>query len=420
MTIFVLQDANVLDPRHGQYLEGVDIVVVDGRIAEMGKGVRIPAGAQACYRLGGLTVMPGLIDCHVHVLASHMNLGLVARMHSTLSIISALPILQGMIERGFTTVRDAGGADWALAQASEKGMITAPRIFPSGKALSQTGGHGDFRPRSDRDLMEMPCACAWRAGAIGRVVDGVDAVRIAAREELTMGASQIKVMASGGVASPIDPIGNMGYSVAELQAIVEEAAGWQTYVMAHAYTPQAISRAIKVGIRTIEHGNLIDEATARQAKDAGTYLVPTVVTYEALANEGPELGLPADSLAKVETVRTAGKDAIAMLHRVGVKMGYGSDLLGPSQRHQASELRIRAEIIGNLAALQSATTVAAEILNRDDLGVVKPGALADLLIVRGDPLQDIGLLADQSEHVSEHLLAVMKDGLFITNTLQSC
>jgi len=222
------------------------------------------------------------------------------------------------------------------------------------------------------------------------------------------------------VAKVATDAGRLADAAAELQAIVEEAAGWQTYVMAHAYTPQAISRAIKVGIRTIEHGNLIDEATARQAKDAGTYLVPTVVTYEALANEGPELGLPADSLAKVETVRTAGKDAIAMLHRVGVKMGYGSDLLGPSQRHQASELRIRAEIIGNLAALQSATTVAAEILNRDDLGVVKPGALADLLIVRGDPLQDIGLLADQSEHVSEHLLAVMKDGQFITNTLQSC
>jgi len=411
----------VLDLCQGQWIEGVDLVVVDGRIADMGKGLKAPGDVQASYGLKGLTVMPGLIDCHVHVLASHMNLGLVARMHNTLSLISAMPILQGMVARGFTTVRDAGGADWALAQAAEKGMITAPRIFPSGKALSQTGGHGDFRPRSDRDLMEVSCACAWRAGALGRVVDGVDAVRTAAREELTMGAAQIKVMASGGVASPIDPIGNLGYSVAELKAIVEEAANWQTYVMAHAYTPQAISRAIDVGIRTIEHGNLIDEATALQAKNAGTYLVPTVVTYEALANEGPDLGLPAEALAKVETVRTAGKEAIAMLHRVGVKMGYGSDLLGPSQRHQATELRIRADIIGNLAALQSATTVAAEILNRsDDLGVIRPGAVADILVVRGNPLEDIGLLSDQSEHVSEHLLAVMKDGQFVRNQLQPC
>ncbi len=342
MSIFVLRNANLLDLEQGELVDGMDVVVVDGQVAEVGARLARPRAAEAVYDLDGLTLMPGLIDCHVHVTASSVNLGLAARLPNALGIIRSLPILKGMLMRGFTSVRDAGGGDWALGQAARDGLIESPRLFTSGKALSQTGGHGDFRARSDQ--LES-CACSFRIGNIGRVVDGVDEVRRAAREELTKGATQIKVMASGGVTSPNDPIGNTGYSMDELRAIVEEATAWQTYVMAHAYTPHAIRRAVEAGVRTIEHGNLVDEATAVLLKEKGVFVVPTLITFDMLSLEGASLGLPVESIAKVDDVRQAGRQAVALLHRNGVKMGYGSDLLGESHRHQSEELRVRAEIV---------------------------------------------------------------------------
>jgi len=411
MPTYVLKNANLLDLRRGELIDGMDVVVADGRIAEMGHGLKTPAAAQATLDLRGLTLMPGLIDCHVHVMASHVNLGVTARMPNALGVIRALPILKGMLQRGFTTVRDAGGADWALAQAAETGLIEAPRIFPSGKALSQTGGHGDFRARSDQ--LES-CACSFRIASISRVVDGVDDVRRAARDELTKGATQIKVMASGGVASPNDPVGNTGYSMDELRAIVDEATAWQTYVMAHAYTPRAIRRAVEAGVRTIEHGNLVDEATAELLKASNVFVVPTLITYDMLSSEGPSLGLPQESIAKIDDVRLVGREAIALLHRVGVRMGYGSDLLGESHTHQSEELRVRAEIVGNLEALRSATTVAADILQRTgELGVLQQGALADMLVVRGNPLKDINVLVEHGRGIA----AVIKEGRFARNDL---
>jgi len=411
MSIFVFRNANVLDLDAGGLIEGMDVVVADGAIADVGRGLAEPVGTDAVFDLHGMTLMPGMIDCHVHVMASSVNLGLSARLPNALAVIRALPILKGMLSRGFTSVRDAGGGDWALSQASKEWLIESPRLFPSGKALSQTGGHGDFRARSDQ--LES-CACSFRLGNIGRVADGVDAVRLAAREELTKGATQIKVMASGGVTSPNDPIGNTGYSMEELRAIVAEADAWQTYVMAHAYTPKAIQRAVQAGVRTIEHGNLVDEPTAQLLKSSKVFVVPTLITFDMLSLEGAQLGLPPESIAKVDDVRLAGRDAIALLYRVGVKMGFGSDLLGESHRHQSEELRVRAEIVGNLEALRSATTTASEIVQHSGrLGVVRPGAIADLLIVKGNPLQDIGVLTGQGEG----LAAVMKDGRFFKNEM---
>ena len=412
MKTFVLRHGNVLDLERGELQEGIDVLVSDGHVVEVGPRIKAPS-AEASFDIRGRTLMPGLIDCHVHVMASHVNLAVTARMPNALGIIRALPILQGMLSRGFTTVRDAGGADWALAQASETGLIDAPRIFPAGKALSQTGGHGDFRARSDQ--LES-CACSFRIASISRVVDGVDDVRRAARDELTKGAAQIKVMASGGVASPNDPIGNTGYSMDELRAIVAEADAWETYVMAHAYTPKAIRRAVEAGVRTIEHGNLVDEATAELLRQKGVFVVPTLITYDMLSSEGPGLGLPAESIAKIDDVRLVGREAIAMLHRAGVRMGYGSDLLGESHVHQTEELRIRAEIVGNLDALRSATTVAADIIQRRGrLGIVAPGATADLLVVDGNPLKDINVLVGQGER----LQAIVKDGRFMKNKLEA-
>lgn len=396
MALTVLQGGNVLDLIQGVLLENHHVVIENERIVEISdRPVAFPEAR--VLDVAGKTVMPGLIDCHVHVLAASANLGLNALQPNTLTTVRALPILRAMLMRGFTSVRDAGGADWGLARAVQMGLVPGPRIFPSGKALSQTGGHGDFRPRGD--FLE-PCSCCFRAGAIARVVDGVESVRLAVREELQKGATQIKIMASGGVASPNDPIGNTQYSLEEIQAIVAEARAAQTYVMAHAYTPRAIERAVCCGVRTIEHGNLVDEATAIFMHTQGAFVVPTLVTYDALATHGAVLGLPPESLAKIDEVREVGRASLEIYARAGVPMGFGSDLLGEMHHLQGEEFRIRAEVLGNLNALRSATSVAAEILQcGTELGVVATGALADLLVIDGDPLQDIGLLAGSGERI---------------------
>lgn len=397
MTQILLQGGNVLDPVRGTLLPRHDVLIDGERIVEV-SGTPIHAPQARVVDVTGKTVMPGLIDLHVHVLASLANLGLNAVQPNVLVAFRAMPIMRGMLERGFTTVRDAGGADWGLSQAVATGLIPGPRIFPSGKALSQTGGHGDFRPRSD--TLE-PCSCAFRAGAIARVADGVDAVRLAVREEIQKGATQIKIMASGGVASPTDPIGNTQYSEDEIRAIVAEAEAAQTYVMAHAYTGRAITRAIRCGVRTIEHGNLVDAAAARVMREHGAYVVPTLITYDALARDGARLGLPADSVAKIETVRQAGRDSLAIYAEAGVPMGFGSDLLGEMHQYQSEEFLIRAELLGNVEAVRSATSIAAEILQREgELGVIKAGAIADVVVVDGDPLTDIGVLAGPDARIA--------------------
>jgi len=410
MTPLFIANGNVLDVHTLTLHAGHSVLVEGGRIAAIGAGLQAPEGAEV-VDAAGLTVMPGMIDCHVHTVASSFNLGNVARLPNVLTMLRALPIMQAMLGRGFTSVRDAGGADWSLAEAVRTGLISGPRIFPSGKALSQTGGHADFRPRSDElDL----CSCVHKLGNIGRVVDGVDACRIAVREEILKGATQIKVMASGGVASPNDPIGNLGYSEDELRAIVEEAGNANTYVMAHAYTPRAISRAVRCGVRTIEHGNLVDRETAELMAAMGSYMVPTMITYEGLANEGEKYGLPALSIAKIEGVRGPGRQALEILANAGVKMGLGSDLLGETHYLQAEELRLRAEVLGNGPVLQQATLIGAEILgHKGELGEVTQGAIADLLLVDGNPLHDIQCLLDQGAQIR----AIVKDGRIAKNTL---
>ena len=406
----VLHNCAVLDTVNGKLISGSHILIGHGRIIQVSQEPIYGPGMQA-INMNGLVVMPGLIDCHVHCMASNLNLRLNANLPNVFAALKSLPILEGMLFRGFTTVRDAGGADWSLSEATRTGLVKGPRIFPAGKALSQTGGHGDFRPRSD--VIE-PCACAQKLGSISRIVDGVDAVRLAVREEIQKGATQIKIMASGGIASPNDPIHFLGFSEDEIRAAVEEAGNAGTYVMAHAYTPEAIIRAVRCGVRTIEHGSLINQAAADVMARAGAFLVPTTITYEALAADGAKLGFPAASIAKLEAVRVAAKAALKIAEAAGVQVAYGSDLLGESHAHQSSELQIRADASGNAQAIRSATTVAAAVLQmQGELGVIQAGAVADLLVIDGNPLQDIRLLLNQGEHIR----AIMKDGQFVKNTL---
>jgi imidazolonepropionase-like amidohydrolase len=414
----ILRNGQLLDLEKGQLLGGLEVLIEGGRISAVrqqgasSQGNSAESDAQV-IDLGGRTLMPGLIDCHVHVLASNANLGMNALQPNAIIMYRALPILAAMLNRGFTTVRDAGGADWALARSIALGLVPGPRIFAAGKALSQTGGHGDMRARGELLLSE-PCSCCFRAGAIARVVDGVDNVRLAVREELQQGANQIKIMASGGVSSPTDPIANTQYSEAEIRAIVDEAEAANTYVMAHAYTARAIRRAIECGVRTIEHGNLVDADTAKLMAEKGAFAVPTQVTYEMLAKHGAEAGLPPDSVAKIEDVRLAGRNALKLFAEAGVEMGYGSDLLGEMHQYQSHELKIRAEVLGNLAALRSATSIAAKILQREgQLGCIAEGAIADLLVVNGNPLESIDCLVGQGEQ----LAMIIQEGSIKKNTL---
>ncbi|MGE0797432.1 MAG: amidohydrolase family protein [Lautropia sp.] len=401
----LIRRGRLFDPVAGAVLGPHDVLIDGDRIVEVSERPLSSPSAQV-IDAAGRTVMPGLIDLHVHVMASQLNLGTQGALPDALVTLRALPIMDGMLRRGFTTVRDAGGAGFGLKSAIAEGSARGPRLYTSGRALSQTGGHGDTRPRSDHLRPTAFCGC-FRAGDIARVADGVDQVRRAAREELQMGADQIKIMASGGVASPTDPIAATGYADDEIRAIVAEARARQTYVMAHAYTPEAIARAVRLGVRTIEHGNLVDAETAALMAAEGAFMVPTLVTYEALAGEGARYGLPPESVEKIASVRTAGLGALEILRDAGVRMGFGTDLLGPSHRLQSDEFRIRAQVLAPLEVLRSATVVGAEVLGETGrLGVVAPGAWADLLVVDGDPLADLGCLAGQGERIA----LVMKGG----------
>ena len=413
MATVLFKNAKLLDPLQPDLLEGHHVLVENDLIREVSDRP-LQISADRTIDLKGKTLMPGLIDLHVHAIAVELDLAAQARMANVLVTLRSTMLLRGMLKRGFTTVRDAGGAGYALKQAIDTGLTDGPRLFVSGRALSQTGGHGDGRARSDY-LSDPTCSCCVRVGALSRVVDGVDAVRKAVREELQMGADQIKIMASGGVASPTDPVGAYGYSEDEIRAIVAEAHARQTYVLAHAYTAEAIARAVRCGVRTIEHGNLVDLPTARLMAEKGAYVVPTLVTYEALANEGAQYGLPPESVAKIADVRDAGLRSLRIYQEAGVKMGFGSDLLGPSQRLQSDEFRIRAEILGPREAVASATVIGAEVLGMEGkLGRIAPDAWADLLVVEGNPLRDVACLLGQGEHIP----LVMKAGKIQFNKLE--
>ncbi|TDS84938.1 amidohydrolase family protein [Comamonas sp. JUb58] len=404
----LIRNAKILDTRNLVLTSTHTILVRNGLIEKISAEDFEVADATV-IDAKGMTLMPGLIDCHVHVMASGFNLGAVANLPNALALLRALPIMKGMIDRGFTSVRDAGGADWALAEGVRTRQVAGPRLFCAGKALSQTGGHGDFRARND--TLD-PCSCAYKIGNIGKVVDGVDACRLAVREEILKGATQIKVMASGGVASPNDPINNLGFSVSELTAIVEEAHNANTYVMAHAYTPQAITRAIQCGVRTIEHGNLVDEPTAKLMQEKGAYMVPTLITYEGLANDGAKYGLPDESVQKIAKVRTNGLNALQVLDAAGVKMGFGSDLLGETHYMQSDELVLRAKVLGHAKVVQQATLIGAEILNHEGLlGEVVENAYADLLLVDGNPLEDVSVLTQHDAAIK----LIMRDGFIHKN-----
>lgn len=404
-------NASIIDSSSAEPREG-NVLVEAGIIRDLNASAA-PAEGRLVLDLRGRTLMPGLIDCHVHVNASMMNLALNAQLPDAMAILRSLPLIKGMLDRGFTTVRDVGGAPRAFADAIELGLAVGPRLVVCGKALSKTGGHTDQRARNDTYD-----ATRWgeNFGAMGRVVDGVDDMRRACRQELRQGAQFIKIMANGGVSSPTDPVAWQGYSVDEITAAVQEAEDAQTYVSAHLYTSDAIVRALRCGVHSLEHCNLIDAPTAKLAAAAGAVAVPTLVTYEALASDGPRLGLPAASIAKIQDVREAGMNSLSILREAGVTMAFGTDLLGETQVRQSEEFAIRARVLPASDILASATSIAARLIGMEGkLGIVAPGACADLLVVEGNPLADITLLSRPEQTVA----VIMKGGVFHRNTLSA-
>lgn len=344
-------------------------------------------------RAASTNLLPGLIDCHVHVIACTADLPALRRMPASYVAVQAAARMWSSLRRGFTRLRDVGGADWGLAKAAAEQAFPAPHLHFGGPALSQTGGHGDMRGRGERSH-DSPHP------GISRVVDGADAVRQAAREELRLGASHLKMMLSGGVASPTDALDAPQYSAEEVTAAVEEASAAGKYVAGHCYSAASVSRAVRLGVRSIEHGNFADEAALKEIKAAGAVLVPTLSTYKYLADEGRAAGLPAESQAKVGDLFDAGLDALARAGEAAVPIAFGTDLLGAMHRHQAREFELRARVQPLLDVVRSATLVGARLLGVDHLaGDVRPGLLADLTAWREDPLSTPEVLSRPEDHL---------------------
>jgi imidazolonepropionase-like amidohydrolase len=398
----LLAHAAVLDPATGVLTPDQEVLVDGERIAAVGSSPDVAADEARVVDVGGRTLLPGLIDCHVHVTAATADLAQMAEWSPTYLAAQASAIMRDMLQRGFTTVRDAGGADFGLARAVDEGFFAGPRLIFGGRALSQTGGHGDARGRG-RTALEP----GYSYTALSTICDGVPAVRQAVREEIKRGAAHIKLMLSGGVASPTDRVDSTQFSVDEIRAAVEEADAANLYVLGHAYTARAINRGLECGVRTIEHGNLMDASSLPLFLAHGAFYVPTLVTYSALAEHGRAYGLPEHSHVKVFDVLDAGLRALEMAHAAGVQIAYGTDLLGGMQQYQLREFEIRAQVQPPVDVLRSATTVAARLLRMEgQVGTIAAGAYADLLVVDGNPVEDIRVLSQPDDH----LRLIMKQG----------
>jgi imidazolonepropionase-like amidohydrolase len=409
--MLVVQNVRVFDGR--AVLDGRRDVVVRGRTIE---SVAVPGGpvdpAAEVLEGDGKFLMPGLIDAHWH--ASFAALPAVVAMTADVGYVHLIAGVEARrtLERGFTTVRDAGGPAFALKRAIDEGVLAGPRIYPCGAFITQTSGHGDFRAR--HELPRDPCGHLSHGEVLGAaaIADGVDAVLRAVREQLMLGASQIKVMAGGGVASPHDPIDVTQYTEAELRAAVEAAEDWGTYVMVHAYTPRAIERAIRAGVRCVEHGQLADDATAALIAETGTWwsLQPFLADEDAAPLADPA------AQAKYRLVTDGTDRAYELARRHGVKVAWGSDILFDAAL-TAGQGRVLAKMtrwFTPLEVLTMATSTNAELLAMSGprnpypgrFGVVEPGALADLLLVDGDPTANLDVLAEPERT----LVAIIKDG----------
>ncbi|KAH6639917.1 amidohydrolase [Truncatella angustata] len=407
---YVFTNATVVDPVAGSLIRNAWVKISDGLIVYVKYShgpsplveVEVEEGS-TIIDCTGLYLCPGLIDAHVHLTAVPGSASLDGSMgdDAAVSHFRQPYVASQSLKRGFTSLRDCGGATLALKEAIADNVFPGPRLFIANRALSQTGGHGDRRGPHNKSA---PSCC----GGLSVVVDGVDECIRAAREQLRTGADFVKIMVGGGVASPSDRLSNTQFTSAEIRAIVEVAESYGTFVTAHAYTPRAIRHAVSAGVRGIEHGNLVDADAARLMAERGVWLTPTLVTYEAMADADKYAGfLPPENAAKNREVLEKGLESLRIARDAGVKMCYGSDLLGPLTAEQSGEFAIRRRALGNVEVLRAATVNPAEMLGQEEfLGQIRDGFAADLLVLNVDPLEDITVLATPQKH----LLAVVKDG----------
>ncbi|KAJ5997567.1 hypothetical protein N7499_006038 [Penicillium canescens] len=406
----VFVNATIIDPSQGELIHNATVRISDGKITQIVTDGSITATEDVpgdnVIDLTGKYLCPGLIDCHVHiaVVPGEADLRAYKDMTERISLLRQPLVLKSMLERGFTSIRDCGGASLAIKEAVEDGVFPGPRLFIAGYALSQTGGHGDMRGPHDAQL-----CCGGSLSGISRIVDGPAECYKYAREELRQGADFIKIMGGGGVASPTDRIEHVQFSDEEIKAIVTVARNAGTYVTSHSYTPQAIQQAIKLGVRGIEHGNLIDLETANMMAEMDVFLTPTLIAHVM----SKQLNfLPPDGAAKNDEVLEKGLKAMKIAVEAGVTVCFGSDLLGPMHFAQSKEFSVRSKVLSPLQILRSATVNAARLIMQEDrLGQIREGFAADLLILNENPLEDITVL----DRVEEHMMGVIKDGRVSTS-----
>lgn len=415
MMSVLLKNARVFDGLSEGCPEGMDVWVENGQIREVSEtSLKHKMSANVhVIDVAGRTLMPGLIDAHVHAYFSDMNWQQTDNAGEAYRTAHAVRMLGHALDCGFTTVRDVGGGDFGLWRAIEDRLIRAPRFFYAGKILSMTGGHGDSRLMGESRHHEGYCSCG-DSNTTSLVADGVEACVKAAREQLRRGAHCIKIMASGGVVSPTDPVWMNQYREDEIRAIVNETTERRTYTSAHCHPVSAVRRCIDFGVRVIEHGTLMDDETARFVAERGTYVVPTAVINYVLAEQGHQYGLSPQVREKVRLVFQQVLHGLESMRKAGVKIGFGTDLLGETYLQQCREFTIRKEVFSPLEILRQVTSTNAAVLQQEGkLGCIKPGAHADLLVVDGDPLKDIDLLAASGRN----LRLVMRAGELIRNEL---
>lgn len=406
-----LVNARILDCTGREPYEG-SLLIENSRIQDIsGKsGVITLSDDVQVLDCAGKTLLPGLIDCHVHM--GSVEVGIAEQMRRLFPSYTTVKTLNNMkqtLEQGFTSIRDAGGIDHGYKQALQEKLIVGPRLFISGRILSQTGGHADWRLPSE---FHPPQEHA--AGFCSTVCDGLDAVRKTTRENIRQGVDFIKIMAGGGAMSPADEIDTAQYSLEEIAGIVFEAENAGTYVAGHCYSDRSILNCLQAGVRTIEHGNLMTRSSAQAIQQAGAYLVPTMITYHMLSRYGRDFGIPDYNIAKIDQALEKAASSLELALQENCKIGSGSDLLGPLQIHKAGEIRLQAEIMGPMQALMAATKINAEIVRQEKhLGTIEVGKLADLILIDGDPLEDIGILEDYQTKIQ----LIMQDGRVYKNDL---
>ena len=413
MTSTLFTNASLLLDGFPDLRRSYRVLVANGRIAAVSRE-SIAAPDAKVIDVGGRTLMPGLIDAHAHITGLSLTPKNIAYPQAEIAIASA-NYLRNCLMDGYTTIREAGGADHATARLLAEGHIVGPRLYYSGKALTQTGGGADFRtPDEEID----PCGHVGPFSNMSVIADGVDAIRRAAREELRRGATQIKLFASGGVVFPAEGHATRyEYSNEELKAAVEEAQARGTYVMAHVYTDEGVRRCLAAGVRSIEHANFVSEETVALMAEHGAFYVPTFISLVQRIESAGETHLPDAIMHNLERTIARGKQVYRWARKHGVPIGLGTDLWGPdAQKSQLRELELRMDLDSPQEIVRSATVVNAELLmEKGTLGTIAEGAYADLLVVDGDPLSDLRVLLDPQKN----LKLIMKGGTLVKNELTS-